>query len=248
MSANIGQRMDSSNILFYFDADNPKCYTSGRTCNELIYNDTGNMDNLGSNEVQFTSNGLQSSMTFNGLDYIDFGSRIRNIAPSLPITIESWVKLGTNTTFNGVVSLDNRTSAYAGVVLQIYPEVIGSTYRVEAAFGTNGGFGSGNRRSFNTSSLSQELISQNVWTHIVVVFVSNNDIRVYFNGVLISGVYSGSATVPVWSTIGTLILGQSWGAVGNLVGDINTSIVWNRLMSATEVISRYDSTKYRFGL
>ena len=72
--------------------------------------------------------------------------------------------------------------------------------------------------------------------------------EVYFNGVLISGVYSGSATVPVWSTIGTLRLGQSWGATGNLVGDINTSIVWNRLMSATEVISRYDSTKYRFGL
>ena len=40
MSFNFGQRMDSSNILFYFDADNPKCYISGRTCNELIYNDT----------------------------------------------------------------------------------------------------------------------------------------------------------------------------------------------------------------
>jgi len=248
MSFNFGQRIDSSNILFYFDADNAKCYTSGRTCNELIYNDSGSMDNLSSNQVQFTSNGLQSSMTFNGLDYINFGSRVRSIAPSLPITIECWVKLGTNSGFNGIISTDSRSGAYAGVVLQVYPNVAGSTYRIEAAFGTNGGFGAGNRRSFNTSALSQELISQNVWTHIVVVFVSNTDIRVYFNGVLISGTYSGSATVPVWSSTGTLRLGQNWGATGNLIGDINTCIVWNRLMSESEVVSRYNSTKYRFGL
>jgi hypothetical protein len=245
---NFGQRIDSSNILFYFDAANQKCYTSGRTCNELVYNDVGTFDNLSSNQTQFTSNGLASSLTFNGSDYTDFGSRIRSLAPSLPITIEAWVKLGTNGSFNGVVALDNRTSAYAGVILQIYPQVIGSTYRVEAGFGTNGGFGFQNRRSFNTSALSQELISQNVWTHIVVVFVSNNDIRVYLNGVLISGVYSGLATVPVWSTIGTLRLGQSWGSTGNLIGDINSCIIWNRLMSADEALLRYNSTKYRFGL
>lgn len=248
MSFNFGQRIDSSNILFYFDADNPKCYTSGRTCYELIYNDAGSMDNASSNQVQFISNGLSSSMSFNSLDYINFGSRIRSLAPSLPITIETWIKSGSNGTFNGIVSFDSRSGAYAGVVLQIYPQVVGSTYRLEAAFGTNGGFGSGNRRSFNTSALSQELIQHNVWTHIVVVFVSNNDIRVYFNGVLISGTYSGSATVPVWSTIGTLRIGQSWGNTGYLAGDINTCIVWNRLMSATEVVSRYNSTKYRFGL
>jgi hypothetical protein len=248
MSFNFGQRIDSSNILFYFDAANQKCYTSGRTCNELIYNDIGTFDNVSSNQTQFVNSGLSSYLTYNGLDYTNFGTRISRLSPSFPLTIETWVKVGNNDNFNGVVSTDSRTSAYAGTTIQIFPFVIGSTYRIEAGFGNNLGVGSSNRRSFATSSSSEYLINQDTWNHIVAVFVNNNDIRIYINGVLIPGTYSGSATVPVWSGIGTLRFGYNWADRLPFIGDINSCIIWNRLMSNDEALLRYNSTKYRFGL
>jgi hypothetical protein len=92
----------------------------------------------------------------------------------------------------------------------------------------------------------------NTWVNICAVVPQGatltSDVLVYYNGVA-GGTYYGSAYTLNTSTTAA-ILGTVADAVGahNFVGQISSATIYNRALSATEILQNYNAQKTRFGL
>ena len=94
----------------------------------------------------------------------------------------------------------------------------------------------------------------NEWGNVVMVFngaESGNDrIKVWFNGVAItSGTYNSTppSTLPTWSN-NLLIAAYNTSTLYPINGNIGPTQIYNRALSANEVLHNYNALKGRFGL
>jgi uncharacterized protein with FMN-binding domain len=95
------------------------------------------------------------------------------------------------------------------------------------------------------------ILSLNTWTNITVTAVSGTQWKMYKNGV-----YLGSPTsyVGTWQVSGTSISNFDVGRIRNDVasfafsGNISSVKIYNRELTAAEVLKNYSATKSRFGL
>ncbi len=176
-------------------------------------------NNVGSgNSIDFDSND----------DRVNLGPALNNL--TLPLTIMAWVKPNPQTTINPVFSSSSDGSDWHGIWLHVASD------RVQAAFADgDGGFGLASRRVkvCNYTNL------HNDWFHVSAVITNANDIKIYVNGIELSGSYNGDATQLVNSPTGEADIGYHERGPSSPVVHFNGGIdevrLWDIALSESQV-------------
>jgi hypothetical protein len=145
-------------------------------------------------------------------------------------------------TFEAWVNISNRSSgaSYAGV----YNVILGKASGPDNAFGFDGS-GYIALRLNSTTLTSSAIISLNTWGHVVGTW-DTSGMRLYLNG----SASGNNALAKTWETsiyptqIGRLYSGS---ANGSFVGKMGNIKVYNRSLSAAEILQNYNAQKSRFG-
>jgi hypothetical protein len=89
-------------------------------------------------------------------------------------------------------------------------------------------------------------LSSNVWYNLVLTY-DQNFVKGYINGVL--DVNSAKTGTPIWGGAGSIRLGYTTGGEdAPSVTNIAVAQIYNRALTASEVVQNYEATKTRFGL
>lgn len=219
----------SSGLIVYLDAGNPLSYAgtgptwfdiSGNSANATIFNSP-------------------TYSTLNGGYFVMNGTN-NYITPSTSV-------LGTNTTqtiwykWNGV----NQAKILAALI-----STDGNTgYGMYMNDGSNSGT-AGNRivgiipfNSYNGGGVTSPLSSTN-WTQITMIRnASLGQMQFYINGIFNGG---GNSFANGADTVLPFTLGSSGAAF--VAGNLGAAMLYNRALSAAEVLQNYNATKTRFGL
>jgi hypothetical protein len=92
------------------------------------------------------------------------------------------------------------------------------------------------------------------WQYMTMVFDgtqtgNSNRLKCYINGSLLAVSYSGTIPSTSGPSNSVFSIGNSQGIGGNFSdGNIATTQIYNRALSAAEVTQNYNATKTRFGL
>jgi hypothetical protein len=228
----------TNGLVLYLDAANYLSYTSGST----TWNDLSGNNNSGSlvNGPTFSSTNA-GSIVFDGVnDYIGStaasGTGITN--PKLynnKISFNVWFRTTSTKNSQYVISSGAQTNS-TGICLVLNdsgtPEYVGVTT---------------SDKSWSIGNL--DFITPNIWYSICVV-TDDNNMYLYSNGTLVTSVASGGSTQTSVHT--SLTLGSPNNNLGNpgftLVGNIASTQIYNRALTASEVLQNYNATKARFGL
>ncbi len=219
-------------LVLCLDAADRNSYVSGST---TWFDVAGSNNGTLTNGPTFSSaNG--GSIVFDGVnDYITI-TRPSQIITSGSITVSMWVKWTTTGTTTGTIQalLDNNHSGsppVQGFIIQDRPD-LNKKIQWGVYPNTNGA----------TSSFQ---VGDGTWRHITGTYESGST-KLYINGSL-----DGFATnEPVMSTVQTTISLGRWQFSPSryLNGNIASTQIYNRALSASEVLQNYSAQKSRFGL
>jgi hypothetical protein len=215
----------TNGLVLNLDAINPNSYPQSGT----IWYDTSGNNNNGTltNGTAWTPNGSQTSFSFDGVDdYVNVPYNASKISfPDNNATICVW--------FNSAPSGDN----YGCLVTQRSGNGF-NTYVLTNRFYADGG-GTAGITSTTTINKGQTYFGCAVYDK------TNSLLKIYVNGNFESQVsYTGNIqdTYPIrLGNTGTF-------SDGPYPGNIFTSQVYNRALSASEVLQNYNALKTRFGL
>ena len=225
MAISRGPKLVTNGLVFCVDAADKNSYIgSGTTWTDVsgnAYNGT-----LTNGPTFNGSNG--GGIVFDGVDdYADFG----NVLASLTnLSLECFVKFGTqSTSFNGIISktLNNtngweiRTAGYTSTTTTAQFRYVGDNAAPDFGALTNG-----------------------VWYHLVATGALSSQL-VYINGSIYnSGTYAGTPS----ANSNSLVIGRL--AYAGLYANMSLGCVriYNRVLTASEILQNYSVLKTRFGL
>ena len=219
----------TNGLMVYLDAANRRSYSgSGNTWYDLL----GRINFTLQNSPPFLANSAGGSIGFTA------ANSHHATANSLPLlttwTVEVWF-------FHTGVS----TGTYPAIITEVYnlsplnfalfsPNYSVSNFKLQTGYFTS-----------NTWYWTNEYaIAQNNWYHAVGTYDGSN-VKLYVNGVL--QLTTASTTVPTRSNLG-IILMRRWDAGDYFGGHLSTVKIYNRALSASEILQNYNATKGRFGL
>lgn len=230
MSGKVSNKIVTDGLIFYVDAANNKSYVSGST----TWNDLSKISSVGTltNGPTFNT-GSDGSIVFDGVDdYIDF-SDITSINNSTQATFEIWYKRYSSGSDDLMFVLGGTLNDITGIYIidnVLYSDV------------SNGG---GGNRIYYSYNLPFDLN----WHHIVMTFIGNSVMRTYVDTVNVASQFT-SIPSNIYSTAGnTFEFGRFTGSGPYYTkGYISNAKIYNKSLSATEVLQNYDALKSRFGL
>ena len=214
-----GPDIITNGLVLALDAANVKSYVSGST----TWNDLSGNNNSGSltNGPTFSS-GSGGSIVFDGTnDYVNLGRPASLDLTTL--TLSAWVRTITNA--NQIVIGKSYLSSY---YMNIAPNV------KAFSFWTNGSY---------LGSTTIPAIGDSMWCNIVGTINSTSK-SIYFNGIINSS--TAGSTVGIDSN--NVYIGNSPVLDAFFLGNIANIQIYNRALSATEVLQNYNAQKSRFGL
>ena len=257
-----GPQLNNKNLLFYFDAANPKSYdrysSNGYsmvlgTTASLLTGVTWSFVNNGA--MVFNGTYSLGGVTYNVDSWITCGDRISKLAPTFPLTLEAWINptvTGITTVAGfGIFSLDSieqYPGSYYGLSFVLGASNGSDTNLVEVLYGNGVDAGSSSRRSSVTDT--RPVIS-GVWNHVVVVVSALDTFSVYVNGVLIPSTNNGSNTTGiVWSNgVGKTTIGKGPGFYKYIFdGKIAMVRAYNSALTDNDVKLNYNLHATRFNL
>jgi hypothetical protein len=226
MAFNYSPKVITDGLVLYLDAANTRSYPGSGTA----WNDLSRSINNGTliNGPTFNSANL-GSIVFDGVDdYVTCGNN-----SSLQInqgTISAWVRTTSpGASFRGIITKQNNYGLFTndGVLV---------TYD----------WGNNQTRSTGTN------IADNNWKNVAMSFTTNtgtpsNNAVIYLNGsaVLTTTIKIFNNNVEVQLARGGV---EGTGNTQLLNGRIANAQIYNRALSATEILQNYNATKTRFGL
>jgi len=225
MAFNYSPKIVTNGLVLAVDAANTKSYPgSGTVLRDLSGNGyTGTINN-----PSFSSNNT-GTLVFNGTNSnVDFGNVLSNLTN---LTLECFVKFGTQTQlYSGVIS--KTLSNADGYEIRVDSYTASTTNLVFRYVGDNAAAG------FNTN------FTNGVWYHIAATG-TNGSQRTYVNGVQV-----GSATTALSPSANSnsLMIARLTYASYFVNMTMGCARIYNRVLSAGEVLQNYNATKSRFGL
>ena len=232
----------TNGLVLYLDAANYLSYTSGST----TWRDLSSSNNSGTliNGPTFNT-GSAGSIVFDGTnDYVNAGNNNSINFGTSNFTSNIWIypyssSLGTNREY-GVINKNNGFQNSPGWALEI------STYGYSAPFPTVDilCFNTG-QTSFGNANVFSSVKTQ-IWSNINLVRNGNN-FNMYVNGILSSTITNSNVGFNVDNSIDlTLAKSSTWQF--SYKGEISNFNLYNRALTASEVLQNYNATKGRFGL
>ena len=222
-------------LVFNMDAANRASYPrTGTTVTDTIGNITATLTGTGgSNNTPQWENTNSGIFDLDGTD--DYMSSSPSLSGLTDISIGCWAKFDNinNNDFQYVLLARNSgtTNSYRLGIAMIKSNYFDASSR-NALYTINGG-------DLNISSF---IVSQNVWYNITVTH-SGTSRKLYVNGNLIS-----TFTLPVLNLGNTLEIGRFQNDNHYLPGQVGPIHIYNRALSANEVLHNYNALKSRFGL
>lgn len=232
----------TNGLVLALDAANTKSYDSGSSVwRDLTpYNLSGSLIN---GPTYNSNNG--GSIVFDGSnDYAEFGDP-SYLRLSTSVTIEAWIK-GSQWTGSSIMAIAGRwNTGGRSYKISIWGDLSGGANRGKAYIDVSG-TGAG-----DNYVLSTNVLDVNVWYSITGVY-NGISLKTYVNGIDRSGTLVGSIPSSLYTgTSGapTIYVGLDTGAISNCFnGSISCVRIYNRALSATEILQNYNATKTRFGL
>ena len=231
MAFSFSPKVVTEGLVLYLDAANTKSYPgSGIAWSDLSRN--GNRGTLTNGPTFNSANG--GSIVFDGVnDYVStsyFGSNSSNY------TFSVWYNPLSSVNTNPL----NRGRDGAGVgwsLLLGSDNSSGNRYRAGVVKTDGGAVG------YIAYSTNPMILNQ--WVQLTGIWISGNSINLYVNGVFNSSV-SVPGTVLRTSTDGWIL--GSITTTSYSIQQIAQTSIYNRALTAQEVLQNYNATKNRFGL
>jgi hypothetical protein len=211
-----------SSLLVYFDSYNYLTYPSaGLTTVKNLY---GSINGSLINTPTFSSSSVGGIFTFNGTNqYINLGND-----PSLQITIG---------TISAWVRATNGNSGYRGIITKQNAWGLFLLNNVFICYD----WGNAQPRSTGIT------IGNSTWYNVAMSFTQtigtpSNNVILYLNG-------SPVLTTTVKHSVNTVSVQIAWANFSGqyLIGDIAQGMIYNRVLTPTEILQNYNATKSRFG-
>ncbi|OGS34324.1 MAG: hypothetical protein A2474_07610, partial [Elusimicrobia bacterium RIFOXYC2_FULL_34_12] len=180
-------------------------------------NNSGTLTNSPQWVTGITGNALQ----FNGGNYVSIADS-SSLNPVTALTMEAWFKKTEDVSYQRVLGKSNYPN-------WDYAIFFGNTGSLQACIGIGG--------SLKYSTITPAL-SVGTWYHVAVTY-EGTAIRLYINGEL-QGTTSASGNIDNHGT--TLCIGKDGGSGGNnFSGIIDEVKIYNRALTASEVLAEYNS-------
>jgi hypothetical protein len=224
-------------LKLYLDAGNVSSYPgTGTLWTDLSGN--GNNGTLTNGPTYNSSNG--GSITFDGVD--DYVLGTSNVNLSNNFTLQIAIKPDTLASGNIM-----HIGEYQGSFGANSGWYIGIDNRPSLSVGNSIFISIGNDSSFLYSA-QNALITNNINIYIVSFVCTNGRLSLYVNGVQTSGLAVNN-TVRSINYLGTnFFVGNRSVNSANYKGSFYNYLLYNRALSATEVLLNYNALKGRFGL
>jgi len=231
----------TSGLTLNLDAGSVISYpTTGTSWYDISYN---NYNATLNNGPTFVSSGVSSSILFDGTD--DYAPVASYTPPNnTSMTLNIWTKATSNPTTQRTTLMSKWGSSTKGNF---------SWLLFLNWFGDNNLYflvGNSTGNNYSTATMTSNL-STSQYVNFSVTYDSGN-INMYRNGTLI--VTTTSAYTSLKSVPTPLTIGADWdnGSIDTLLrhynGNIANSQIYNRALSATEILQNYNALKGRYGL
>ena len=221
-------------LVFNMDPANRASYVPNATTsfNTIDLSQSGTLEN----GVAFIQPPISSSCwDLDGTDdYIDFGTTLSDFTTEL--TIDFFVKIPASGASNGDILItkgEHDSSSTSNFGFQIQPS---NKLRLYAKASGQG---------YTTVDSNSDITDNNINNLYTVVYNSGN-VYFYKNGTLFSSHAFGLNSLP--STSGPLSIGKLKGYGNYFPGNVYSVKVYNRALSASDVLQNYQAQKGRFGL
>ena len=203
----------TSGMSMMLDAGFSACYPNGGTS---IYDVSGN-DYVGNmiNGPSWTNSGATSFINFDGSDDYILVSNNADILSKTSYTKIAWFNASTFSTNNNIISGGNSG---------------------QHAFWLAGGdkLNAGHNSNWSTV-VSTSTLSLNTWYYGAVTFDTTNGWKLYLNGIQ----ESTNASTTTFTGNGEILIGAFGNASNLFTGKIANSIVYNRVLSQSEILQNY---------
>lgn len=236
MAGKVSLDIIRNNLVLYLDATNTKSYTSGSS---TWFDLSGNNNNsvLTNGPTFSTTNG--GGITFDGTD--DYISSLdNNILRPTTFTIDVWFRPTSFSTYNTLVVKPVNGPVWSSPYLSYMIRIQSNGTLLQC--GTNNGL----YQTLDTSLT----FTANINYNITFTYDSSNRIATaYRNGIQVNTTTFTAGSI----TYGTspLLIGAGYGTSPtgeHFAGSIFNVKMYNKVLTATEVLQNYNTTKTRFGL
>jgi hypothetical protein len=230
----------TNGLILYLDAANSLSYVSGSS----TWRDLSGNNNNGTltNGPTYNSDNAGSIVLDGSDDYI-FVSRSATLEPSA-VTMQCAFYMGTWGNYPGIIAKgywDSQTSPkdIEGYGMHIRPnydlwvDFNNNGSRVTLGFGVNAGI---TQNSLNFITVTIGSTGANIYNRGVNYYSDSSNYTVSY-----TGNNGGTVQADLW-------IGWMQYKGGTLNGKIYTAQIYNRALTASEVLQNYNSTKARFGL
>jgi hypothetical protein len=221
-----GPQIVRSGLVLYLDAANRRSYpTTGTTWTDLSGNsNTGTL----TNGPTFSSTN-SGTIIFDGVnDYVQ-GPTSTTLFSNRSFSVESWIFPAASPPAEQIYfSAWSSGATQSAFVMRIYNTGV-------------------LRVGYFNNDLDVSGISFNVWNHVTMTYNISGDLTsAYINGIFINSSNVGPFT-PASANI-RIGIWQFPGVEQPFKGNISTVSVYNRALSAAEVLQNYNATKSRYNL
>lgn len=219
-------------LVLHLDAGNTSSYPgTGTIWNDLTGN--GNNGTLTNGVTYLTNNG--GVMSFDGVnDYIEIGSTGQGPLYDIgtgDFTVNMWCAKDRTSTYGWFIS--NFDSAVGGFAMGAWADTTSLYWRIYPDGWTDSGYNISSDLSFHNYTLTR----------------NSGTVDVYVDAILVDGANAGFTGTLSSELVPTYLGGRSDGYQNQpWNGNIGSVHIYNRTLSANEVLQNYNATKGRFGL
>lgn len=179
------------------------------------------------NKPTYTTNN-KGEFSFNGTNqYIDCGNVLASLTD---VTLECFVKFGT------------QTQLYGGIISKTLSNANGWELRVSASTSTTTSLDF--RYVGDSASIGFGALTNGVWYHLVGTG-TNGSQKSYINGVQ---AYTNNIALSPSANSNSLLIAKLAYASYHVNMTMGFAKIYNRVLSAAEILQNYNSTKSKFGL